>query len=352
MDLTALLTQACAELDERRQSSLDLWREYVGWRLCRGAMDAVRQALGSEGIAAQAATVLMENALMFTLLDVETPRPFDLLLNLDDAALDRGLDCIDATAPAPRIRALVRDALALAATGEREALLRIPWPGIRVDEDGTLGVDDFSLSWSRPVARAFAVVAAKLPAPAALECLLRAALRYDAIFASTRHIGPPQAVYDAFYAWGVRNEGFASPFNARLLAHEGTRFFSAFPDTDGVFGSRGSFFSCDPADWDGHWCLDPPFLPETMARVDVRIAAMRGAADAPSILLVVPMSHTPANVPDETVVLQAGVHVVEGLGDSFFTLPVDVGIHRYGEFEGFDAATIEAGYRRPDGADA
>ena len=169
-------------------------------------------------------------------------------------------------------------------------------------------------------------------------------MRYASIFAKTRHIGPPQIVYDDFYKWGVRNEGFASPFNARMLGKPDGKFFSAFADTDGVFGSQGSLFQARRQDHSGAWCLDPPFLPQTMARTVATIERWRSEPDCPAILLIVPSSFQPAYAPDETVLLQAGHHCYTGLDGQMNPLPVDVSIHRFGPLPGFDAERIQQGY--------
>jgi hypothetical protein len=54
---------------------------------------------------------------------------------------------------------------------------------------------------------------------------------------------------------GVTMECFASPLNCRYAA-----FCSAFQDTDGAFGSVGSFFNFRPRT--GAFQANPPFVPE------------------------------------------------------------------------------------------
>ena len=173
--------------------------------------------------------------------------------------------------------------------------------------------------------------------------MLVSALRYAALLARTRHIGPPKRVYDAFYDWGVRHEGFASPFNARLLGRPDARFYSACGDVDAPFGSAGSFFAVDRPTDDGAWCLDPPFLDATIARVEARIHQWR-SMQGPAILLIIPASYKLAHRPDETVLLRKGVHVYEGLAGTEHPLPVDVAIHRYGALPGFNHHSVQAGY--------
>lgn len=57
--------------------------------------------------------------------------------------------------------------------------------------------------------------------------------------------------------FGVTFECFASPLNCRY-----GRYCSAFPDTDSVFGSVGSFFSFKPTT--GCYEVNPPFVEEVM----------------------------------------------------------------------------------------
>jgi hypothetical protein len=58
---------------------------------------------------------------------------------------------------------------------------------------------------------------------------------------------------------GVSCECFASPLNCHFGAGG---YCSAFPDTDKVFGSRGSFFESYPTS--GSFEANPPFVPEVM----------------------------------------------------------------------------------------
>ena len=151
-------------------------------------------------------------------------------------------------------------------------------------------------------------------------------------------------MYDHFYKWGVRNEGFASPFNARLLGKPQGHFYSLFRDTDAVFGSEGSIFETTRENHNGAWSLDPPFIPEIMRNAVDLIAEWRKQDNCPAILLIVPSSFKPRLKPDETVYLYAGAHYYTGLEGVLYPLPVDVCIHRYGNLEGFDADLIQQGY--------
>jgi hypothetical protein len=152
--------------------------------------------------------------------------------------------------------------------------------------------------------------AAGLSRAGAAAAVARAALRYLAVLAGGQHLGRPRSHYKRLYDLGIRNEGFASPFNSRMVAlgRPDTTFCSLFPDTDAVFGSLGSFFSVDFARHPGGWSVNPPFLEGLMAEAVDRVlqaapslpdrlfvlllpawddsVAVRAAADSPLTLLV------------------------------------------------------------------
>ena len=67
-------------------------------------------------------------------------------------------------------------------------------------------------------------------------------LRYDDLSGEAGQHGaiPPQ-VFDVLRKWGCAHECCATPFNATLDSYG-----SPFLDTDGVFGSAGSFFAFEP----------------------------------------------------------------------------------------------------------
>eukprot|EP01061_Rhynchopus_euleeides_P010900 TRINITY_DN20466_c0_g1_i1.p1 TRINITY_DN20466_c0_g1~~TRINITY_DN20466_c0_g1_i1.p1 ORF type:complete len:417 (+),score=142.67 TRINITY_DN20466_c0_g1_i1:69-1319(+) len=78
----------------------------------------------------------------------------------------------------------------------------------------------------------------------------------------------------------VTCECFASPLNCRYK-----RFCSAFPDTDAVFGSLGSFFNFHPRY--GSYEANPPFVPETMTECVRHVEALLGHKDAKALSFVV-----------------------------------------------------------------
>uniref|UniRef100_A0A8D0A8V3 mRNA (2'-O-methyladenosine-N(6)-)-methyltransferase n=1 Tax=Sander lucioperca TaxID=283035 RepID=A0A8D0A8V3_SANLU len=92
-------------------------------------------------------------------------------------------------------------------------------------------------------------------------CLLK---RYQVMFGSGANEGTglqgalPVAVFEALVRqFGVSFECFASPLNCYFK-----QFSSAFPDTDGFFGSRGPFLSFCPVS--GSFEANPPFCEELM----------------------------------------------------------------------------------------
>lgn len=314
-----------------------LFAAYSDWLTTRQALLSTRAMFAARGLPVAQASVVLENALMHTLLHDEVAQPAALWPRVDAAALAVGLACAHIDAPAlatplaEGIRETLRDPI-------RPSALPAPTASATA-----FAIGGFSLHRNSWVDRAWNHAAAQLGPSGATEAVLAAALRYAALLARTRHIGPPMRVYDAFYDWGVRHEGFASPFNARLLRRPGARFFSACGDVDAPFGSAGSFFQLDRPTDDGAWCLDPPFLDATIARVEARIHQWRRDYGT-TMLLIIPAAYTLRHRPDETVVLEKGVHVYEGLAGTEHPLPVDVAIHRYGLLPGFNAHSIWSGY--------
>jgi hypothetical protein len=81
---------------------------------------------------------------------------------------------------------------------------------------------------------------------------------------------------------GVTVECFSSPFNCTL-----PHFYSAFPDTDGPFGSLGSFFDCD--DLSGVCEVGPPYTVEVMDSAVSRCVTLLSKCHDPlSFIVFVP----------------------------------------------------------------
>jgi len=268
--------QAAAQSTDSVSVQDGLRRAYRVWLHSRRQADEVTDLLTAAGVDASKAAVVLENALMHLLIDDGVADPVALWPRVDGAACAVGLREVGVGDPglAERLAQALRRPLS--GPPAPEALE----PRILPDR---LQVGAFELVRNGWVDKAWWHVASLRGPDAATVAVLRAALRYAALFSETRHIGPPQSVYDDFYAWGVRNEGFASPFNARLLGKPGTRFFSACADVDAPFGSAGSFFGhADPA-MPGAWCLDPPFLTRTIRQVEARIAQWRRTPNPPTV---------------------------------------------------------------------
>jgi phosphorylated CTD-interacting factor 1 len=85
------------------------------------------------------------------------------------------------------------------------------------------------------------------------------------------HAAVPQRAMDVMAEkLGVTGECFASPLNVYF-----SWYCSAFPDLDGPFGSRGSFFECgELATRGGMYEANPPFVEEIIDAMAVRILAL------------------------------------------------------------------------------
>jgi hypothetical protein len=211
-------------------------------------------------------------------------------------------------------------------------------------DDKSLSIADFKLTRNQYVDKAINYVAKKHNLNKAYESTLIAALRYASIYAKTRHIGPPQDVYDLFCDWGIKNEGFASPFNARLLGKDNCKFYSLFKETDFIFGSEGSFFDQEKPTNPGHWSLDPPFTTEIIEITEAKLKKWIKLYPSISFLLIIPASYQLKIKPNETIRLSKNVHSYEGLEGVKKKLPLDVNIHRFGEIEKFSVEAIKNAY--------
>lgn len=313
--------------------------EYQNWNLSQKILAEVYQYLSFKGTRAQVKAGL-ENTLM-NILQNQKISGKDLFLKTDHAIITSGFnyaDLILTESEAHHCSELIWD---LAKNYSK------PLDSSKLEmHSDHFKIGDFTLNRNQYIDKAYQLVEKKTNKLNASNAILRSALRYASIYAETRHIGPPQKVYDMFYDWGIRNEGFASPFNARLLGKKNAQFYSLFKDTDEVFGSGGSFFDLKAPKNPGHWCLDPPFTKELMNEVDSVLKDWLSRYEDLSFLLIIPQSHTPLNTPDETVTLKKDIHFYEGLEGVLKPLPVNVCIHRYGHLEGFSAVDIIEGYSK------
>lgn len=88
-------------------------------------------------------------------------------------------------------------------------------------------------------------------------------LRYISIMPySGQQLAVPQSHYNLLYSnYNVRNEGFASPFNSKLIEKSFGKYCSLFGNSiDSQLGSIGSFFDIDLTKIDGNWMCNPPFF--------------------------------------------------------------------------------------------
>ena len=311
---------------------------YSNWLRSQKILNDVVKNYETQRITAGKLKAMLENTLMYLLLH-ERYKGDDFFDQIDDRHLKEGMKCVGLEKELKATTSAIKNSIHHAQVTDEETQNLQPQ-----ETELYYKVGDYKLVKNKFTQKAFEHVALNHDESTALLSCLTAALRYASIFSETRHIGPPEGVYQLFYRWGVRHEGFASPFNARLLGKENAKFYSLFYDTDAIFGSGGSFFDLKKMPDNGHWCLDPPFIEETMQRVDQIIADCKNKEAGFSILYIIPASHEPANTPDETLTLKAGKHYYEGLEGVLKPLPVDVNIHRYGEIKGFSADEVKQGY--------
>uniref|UniRef100_A0A8C5EM09 mRNA (2'-O-methyladenosine-N(6)-)-methyltransferase n=1 Tax=Gouania willdenowi TaxID=441366 RepID=A0A8C5EM09_GOUWI len=117
-------------------------------------------------------------------------------------------------------------------------------------------------------------------------CLLK---RYQAMFGGGVNEGfglqgaLPVSVFEALHKhFGVSFECFASPLNSYFK-----QFCSAFPDTDGFFGSRGPFLSFSPVS--GSFEANPPFCEELMDAMVTHFEELLESSSEPlSFIVFVP----------------------------------------------------------------
>ncbi|CAN0204456.1 unnamed protein product [Ectocarpus sp. 12 AP-2014] len=93
------------------------------------------------------------------------------------------------------------------------------------------------------------------------DCLFSCLMRYEALQGGGFQASMGGDAFDVLLRrFGARMECFASPFNCRY-----SRYCSAFPDTDGPFGSVGSFFDFQPTE--GAYEANPPFVRDVILKM-------------------------------------------------------------------------------------
>lgn len=321
---------------------LTLFELYGQWVMSQHILNASTSLLSE--VSKRTTKAGLENALMHLVLDMDSPYPLEIFKLLQPKDLRFGFSCVGVELTGDQVTQLGQ--IITDATQQKPPVVE---PMVRID-DNAIHCGKFTLNRNAPVERLWTLALEHFGVVQATEKVLYSALQYAALYAETRHIGPPQCVYDDFHRWGIRNEGFASPFNARLLGKMDSGFFSAFPQTDGPFGSRGSFFHSHWSDHEGAWCVDPPFLHDTLRRVDTIVGQWRSEG-SPPILFIGPSSYKMQTPFDEEIKLLKGTHYYEGLDGELHLLPVDVSIWRFGDIDGFDSQAIIGGYL-PNKSDA
>ena len=104
--------------------------------------------------------------------------------------------------------------------------------------------------------------------------VVKCALRYGILMSRGQQWSIPQKQYDYLYNnYSVRYEGFASPFNSKLIGKRDAKFCSLFKDTDKVFGSMGSFFDVE-LNKNQAWAINPPFIESIMINTSKKILKM------------------------------------------------------------------------------
>lgn len=107
--------------------------------------------------------------------------------------------------------------------------------------------------------------------------------RYNALLGHGMQCALPEDVFQVLHSYIQTNfECFASPLNCRYSS-----YCSAFPDTDAVFGSKGSFFDFYPSR--GSYEVNPPFIESVMsAAVQHAHSLLEKSDDALSFVFIMP----------------------------------------------------------------
>ena len=107
--------------------------------------------------------------------------------------------------------------------------------------------------------------------------------RYNALLGHGMQCALPEDVFQTLHDHLQTNfECFASPLNCRYSS-----YCSAFPDTDSMFGSKGSFFDFFPTS--GSYEVNPPFIESIMiASVEHAHKLLVESKDALSFVFIIP----------------------------------------------------------------
>ena len=118
------------------------------------------------------------------------------------------------------------------------------------------------------------------------------ALRYATLLGEHQKCIPQNHADFLYTKFKVTYEAFASPMDSRFFGKENAAYFSLFPDTDEVFGSRGNFFAdANPISaLSGNWFVHPPAARGVVLRsVQAVVDALDRETDQPrTIFILVP----------------------------------------------------------------
>ncbi|CBJ26613.1 conserved unknown protein [Ectocarpus siliculosus] len=115
------------------------------------------------------------------------------------------------------------------------------------------------------------------------DCLFSCLMRYEALQGGGFQASMGGDAFDVLLKrFGARMECFASPFNCRY-----SRYCSAFPDTDGPFGSAGSFFDFQPTQ--GAYEANPPFVRDVILKMANHMdGLLQATAKALTFVVIIP----------------------------------------------------------------
>ena len=107
--------------------------------------------------------------------------------------------------------------------------------------------------------------------------------RYNALLGHGMQCALPEHVFETLHSHVHTNfECFASPLNCRYSS-----YCSAFPDTDAIFGSKGSFFDFFPTS--GSYEVNPPFIESIMTEaVNHAQSLLSKSREAMSFVFIIP----------------------------------------------------------------
>lgn len=322
------------KLKVKHQSSCSVESLYQDWMLSRRVVELL-QNQQPESVVEEA----LENTLMLaSLSSVGVSSTFSALIeNLDQELLQRGFESAGCFVSLKESKDMVSAIRSEVKRGLKTGFLSTH-PTL---EENWIRYGSYQLGRTRRVEEMLGLVKKSLGPKEAVRSVLASGMMYESFCGRKRQGGLKKRVYEQLYHWGVRNEGFASPFNSMLFDRDDCRFFSAFEQVDHVFGGKGSVFAASCEDHAGGWCFHPPYLREFLERVDQLIGRWKASGSSPMIL-VGPAWYALKTIPDETITFPAGSCLFEDVGGQTYPCTTDTRIWRFGKFSGFDASKLIA----------